>query len=394
MRSARSEAFWEEFRRHEGLNTAHYEETKFRTPAGVADRLLDQMLVGAKRVASGALHFFGEGGEEPLPQVGDYAVLVDRQKRPRLIWHTTGITVAPLSSVTDNFVWRDCTGNGDRVEWLRRVGASMAGQAREYGFEMHADIETVFETLEVVWPYDVAQRIRSVVPHLDRGIALLERLKEQQSKANGLEAILARIATAVLTVGPTMVLGFSNPAAEVLLRRGDGLLVRNGCLTARRQADQRRMVAAVSASCRSPTIVASLSPPIGQPGTGSLVSICRDEDQPPYRVSIFPLWRDHTLRGLTSKAEAALFVDDPNDGTTPAPKDLYSRAFQLTPAEARLAVYLSSGASLTEAADEFGVTHNTVRAQLRSIFDKTNTHRQGDLVRLLHTTSSLRIALS
>jgi DNA-binding CsgD family transcriptional regulator len=89
-----------------------------------------------------------------------------------------------------------------------------------------------------------------------------------------------------------------------------------------------------------------------------------------------------------------LFVDDPNDTSSPAPTDLYSRAFRLTPAEARLAVHLASGASLTEAADEFGVTHNTVRAQLRSIFDKTDTHRQGELVRLMQTSRSLRIALS
>ncbi len=116
MRSAEVDAFWEDFRRHEGLDHTHYEATHFRTPPEVADRLLDHTLVGAKRVASGAVHFFGEGGEEPLPQVGDYAVLVDRSKRPRLIWQTTDVTVAPLSSVTKEFVWRDCTGDGDRAD--------------------------------------------------------------------------------------------------------------------------------------------------------------------------------------------------------------------------------------------------------------------------------------
>ena len=89
-----------------------------------------------------------------------------------------------------------------------------------------------------------------------------------------------------------------------------------------------------------------------------------------------------------------LFVDDPNDAGSTAPKDLYTRAFRLTPAEARLAVHLASGASLTKTADEFGVTYNTVRAQLRAIFDKTETHRQSDLVRLLQRSSSLRITLS
>ena len=117
-------------------------------------------------------------------------------------------------------------------------------------------------------------------------------------------------------------------------------------------------------------------------------------DQSPYRAAIFSLRREHAVQELASKTNAVLFVDDPNDADNPAPADLYSRTFRLTPAEARLAVHLASGASLMETADEFGVTHNTVRAQLRAIFDKTETHRQIDLVRLLQRSSNLRITLS
>ena len=127
---------------------------------------------------------------------------------------------------------------------------------------------------------------------------------------------------------------------------------------------------------------------------GTLVSVRRDEGESPYRVAIFPLRRGHAARKLASRSDSVLFVDDPNDAGSTAPKDLYTRAFRLTPAEARLAVHLASGASLTRTADEFGVTYNTVRAQLRAIFDKTETHRQIDLVRLLQRSSNLRITLS
>jgi DNA-binding CsgD family transcriptional regulator len=244
----------------------------------------------------------------------------------------------------------------------------------------------------VVWPYEIASRIRLVTPHLDRGIALLHRLNEQQGIADGLEAILARIQTAVLTVGPTLRLGFTNPAAEALLGLGDGLCVRNGRVTARWPEDQRRLAVAVSEACGSSLF--ATSSPTRTGAAGVLIPICRDDDQPRYRVSVFPLRRDHAVRGLTSEAEAVLFVDDPSDDAASAQIDLYSRAFRLTPAEARLAVHLASGASLTEAADAFGVTHNTVRAQLRAIFDKTETHRQSELVRLLQTSRSLRVSLS
>lgn len=63
--------------------------------------------------------------------------------------------------------------------------------------------------------------------------------------------------------------------------------------------------------------------------------------------------------------------------------------YRLTPAEARLAVHLGSGAALPEAAKALGITVATVRTQLRSIFDKTHTHRQAELVILIARLSAL-----
>jgi uncharacterized protein YhfF/DNA-binding CsgD family transcriptional regulator len=391
MRSARAEAYWQAFRRHEGINSSHYEATYFRTPPEVADSLLELMSAGVMRATASPMPIFGPEHEEPVPEVGDYAVLLDTHNRPQLIWRTTGTSVGPLSSVTDRFIWQSGDGSGERENWLAQIGGNFRRNAKQYGFEMHADIETVFETLEVVWPKEVARRVRLVSSQLDRGISLLQRLNEQQHNTDNLEAVLARIETAVLTVGHAMAIGFSNPAGEALLRRGDGLLIKNGRLAARLQADDRNLAAALSDACgRSSILVSSIK----QASAGTLVSIHRDEDRPPYRASIFPLRREHAARQLASKTDAVLFVDDPNEADSPAPADLYTRAFRFTPAEARLAVRLASGVSLTETADEFGVTHNTVRAQLRAIFDKTETHRQSDLVRLLQRSSSLRITLS
>lgn len=45
------------------------------------------------------------------------------------------------------------------------------------------------------------------------------------------------------------------------------------------------------------------------------------------------------------------------------------------------------GRSLKEAADLCGVTHNTAKSQLKSVFWKTEVKRQGELIRLLLNTS-------
>jgi DNA-binding CsgD family transcriptional regulator len=62
---------------------------------------------------------------------------------------------------------------------------------------------------------------------------------------------------------------------------------------------------------------------------------------------------------------------------------VFGRAFGLTPAEARLAALLSGGTSLEEAGDTLGITRETARSRIKAVFQKTDTHRQGQLVALL-----------
>lgn len=58
-------------------------------------------------------------------------------------------------------------------------------------------------------------------------------------------------------------------------------------------------------------------------------------------------------------------------------------AFDLTPAEARLARRLGEGVSLREAADAEGITFETARSRLKSISAKTGTSRQAELALLV-----------
>lgn len=64
-------------------------------------------------------------------------------------------------------------------------------------------------------------------------------------------------------------------------------------------------------------------------------------------------------------------------------------SFGLTPAETRLAARLKDGLTLKEAAAELGVSFNTVRNQLRAVFDKMGLNRQSELVRALTQLGSL-----
>ncbi|MDP3747760.1 MAG: hypothetical protein Q8Q88_12015 [Phenylobacterium sp.] len=68
-------------------------------------------------------------------------------------------------------------------------------------------------------------------------------------------------------------------------------------------------------------------------------------------------------------------------------------SFGLTAAEVRLAMKLRDGRALKEAADDLEVSVNTVRNQLRAIFDKMGLNRQSDLIRALTELSAVANAM-
>jgi DNA-binding CsgD family transcriptional regulator len=65
------------------------------------------------------------------------------------------------------------------------------------------------------------------------------------------------------------------------------------------------------------------------------------------------------------------------------PAAILAKTFRLTPAEAKLASVIARGASPKIAAGELKISRETVRNQLKSVFAKTDTHRQSELVALI-----------
>jgi DNA-binding CsgD family transcriptional regulator len=82
------------------------------------------------------------------------------------------------------------------------------------------------------------------------------------------------------------------------------------------------------------------------------------------------------------RARALLTFTSLDSKPAPDPSVL-AAVFGLTPAEARLASVMATGANPELAADQLLVSRETVRNQLKALFAKTATHRQAELVALL-----------
>ena len=74
----------------------------------------------------------------------------------RAIWRTTEVRIGPLNSVDERFAWDEGEGERTRDWWLSAHRRFFGRRAAAEDFQMHDEIETMFERFEVVWPPEIA----------------------------------------------------------------------------------------------------------------------------------------------------------------------------------------------------------------------------------------------
>jgi DNA-binding CsgD family transcriptional regulator len=210
--------------------------------------------------------------------------------------------------------------------------------------------------------------IRRVVPHVQRAGHLALKMSESHMEGvlDGLEMMACG---GVLLDGLGRALRINNKA-EATIRKG-GLSLFNKQLSARdRQADIA-LQRLIGSALRS-----------GSPHDGTLQHpiVIPRPFQCPLIVHVAPVVG--SARDLFQRGKAVLMLVDPDEHRQPA-EPILQQAFGLTPAEARIAIALAAGGDLTEIARSSQIAIGTARTQLKAIFAKTGTHRQGELVALL-----------
>jgi len=223
---------------------------------------------------------------------------------------------------------------------------------------------------------DDLARANRLVPHLARSFEIHGALGHAQAERDGLAESVDRLPIGILLLDAARRPVFANQSAEALLEEGDGLGVEAGGLRiddAATDARLRRLVDDAAKNAFGETTLA---------GT-MLLSVPRPSGRRDYNALVTPLLASTRRRG-PGDAVASLWISDP-DAVQITTSQILQRLYQLTPAEAELLRYLANGRSLEEAAAARGITVNTARTQLKQVFTKTETRRQGELLRLVLT---------
>ncbi len=215
------------------------------------------------------------------------------------------------------------------------------------------------------------QLVRFLIPHLRQAFQLHRRIAELRARAAGFEAALDMIATPVLLFGHGGKLVGMNRSASVLVGEGDGLVATREGLRAERTAESGLLARAIGRAS---------SPSRGNGDrAGQTVWITRRKSGP-LQLLISPVGTNG-FQGNGS-ITAIAFVNDAARRQRPAEDTLRTR-FGLTRAESRVALLLCDGRAPKSIAEMIGVSVETVRSQMKSIYAKTEVRRQSELVRLL-----------
>ena len=213
-----------------------------------------------------------------------------------------------------------------------------------------------------------------VQPHLQRALEVTRKLGRAFEERDAVADSLDRLATGLVILdgeGRTLL---ANRTATDLAAAGDGFaLTRQGPAGAR--------------SCDTAALRKTIAEAASTDGTsrcnapGQAVLLDRPSGKKSLEVLAVPLGRGNGLNG-DGRGRVALFITDPEREASP-PTEWLRQLYDLTCAEAKLAVSLANGASLTETAVRFHVSRNTVRTHLQRAMSKTDTRRQGELIRLV-----------
>lgn len=216
-------------------------------------------------------------------------------------------------------------------------------------------------------PRAVAEKLDRLRPHLARAALLSGRL--------GLDRARTAVATLEMIGLPAAALtgnGRIISANAGLLACAPGIRVGAGNFVQFESASAQALFMAAIANLSGPQI-----------GLGRSIPVGGKRGEPPFVVHVIPL-RGAELDVFTG-ALWIIFVTPVVPNSSPAP-ELLQALFDLTPAEARLASQLTEGKSIEQVALMNGLSHNTVRTHLKSVFAKTGVQRQAELVSLLGVT--------
>jgi DNA-binding CsgD family transcriptional regulator len=220
--------------------------------------------------------------------------------------------------------------------------------------------------------------ISAMVPHLRRSVALGFRLDGYRAIQRAEYAVLDQLASGVILLDQRNRILYLNAAARLFGLEGGALSLRGGTLRTRCQAHAKRLDDLILGAQRGMPASAMSIPRVGDGQLLTvLISSVRGRDIERFADMNMP------------DAAVLVFVVDPANSRGLSISWIMD-AYGLTPAEARVALAASTGASIPKVATSLLLSQNTIKTHLRRVYAKTGTSRQAELARVIASLGLLK----
>lgn len=109
-----------------------------------ADRLADLVKSGTK-TATSSLKCFYDIEDEPLPQPGEYSVILDSNDEAVCIIKTTKVYITPFNKVSEEHAYREGEGDRTLAYWRRVHQEFFSEELEDVGIAFDDELEVVCE---------------------------------------------------------------------------------------------------------------------------------------------------------------------------------------------------------------------------------------------------------
>lgn len=245
------------------------------------------------------------------------------------------------------------------------------------------DAMVIFSTLRTrqqgPMPAEGVALLDQLLPHLCRATRLTIRNFFYSTQALVGQALVSKLRQPVILMSPGGDVIHTNEAAGQLLARTSLVQVTGGkiVLAEPHGRELLRRVGEIEAQLKSADGAA------GYRAQFQSLHVAGDAAGSEALYAFFTVLPPEQMMGTFGLRPVVMLLFFHPESSPAIDPSLLFAVFGLTPAESRIAALLAEGLSLKEIARAQGTQHDTVRKQLRSIYQKTRTNRQPELVRLL-----------
>jgi DNA-binding CsgD family transcriptional regulator len=220
---------------------------------------------------------------------------------------------------------------------------------------------------------EMRRRFGLILPHVRRALLIGKVIDLHKIEAAALADSLDTLASGMFIVSGTGRIVHANASGYAMVAEAKVLRAPHGRLTATNPAEDQTLLDIFTAAANGDAAL----------GRRGIAVPLKARDDHRYVAHVLPLTSGARRKaGISYGAAAVIFVRKA-ELDLPSPPVALAQEFRLTPAELRVLFSIVEIGCVSEVADALGITEPTVRTHLHRLFEKTDTSRQADLVKLV-----------